>query len=156
VHHISTHTLSCCFAIAHLLTRSPMLQVAAGAKMISGSTIGTKQYQDARQRLKIWVEGDYAWTCLWQSARYLRQALFADWGIYTPWAVYLTTVSFPDSRVLPKLMCSWCTGALRIASIRRKTFIRPLTNRTRTRSICSILSLDRRKDRTKCIIRWAT
>jgi hypothetical protein len=25
--------------------------------------------------------------------RYLKQALFADWGIYSPWAVYLTTVS---------------------------------------------------------------
>jgi hypothetical protein len=24
--------------------------------------------------------------------RYLRQTLFADWGIYTPWAIYLTTV----------------------------------------------------------------
>ena len=77
-------------AIAHV---SPMLQVAAGAKMICGSAIRIKQYQDARHRLKIWAQGTDAWTCLWQSARYLRQALFSEWGIYTPWAVYLTTVS---------------------------------------------------------------
>ena len=69
-----------------------MLQVAAGATSICGATIGPKQYKDAQRRLRMWGKTDDAWTCLWQSARYLRQAMFADWGIYTPYTVYLTTV----------------------------------------------------------------
>ena len=70
-----------------------MLQVAAGAVSVCGSTIGPRQFKDAQRRLRIWAKTEDAWTCLWQSARYLRQALFADWGIYTPWAVYMTVVS---------------------------------------------------------------
>lgn len=45
-----------------------------------------------------------AWTCLWQSARYLREALFADWGLYSPWAVFLTTVSPPPGSHSPQLV----------------------------------------------------
>ena len=78
--------------LASLDSLSPMLQVAAGATSVCGSTIGPRQFKDAQRRLRIWGKTEDAWTCLWQSARYLRQALFADWGIYTPWAVYMTVL----------------------------------------------------------------
>ena len=71
-----------------------MLQVAAGATGVSGAEIGPRQYKDAQRRLRMWAKTEDAWTCVWQSARYLRQTLFADWGIYTSWAVHLTTVRF--------------------------------------------------------------
>lgn len=47
----------------------------------------------ATTRAQVWVKTDDAFTCLWQSARYLKQALFADWGTYTAEVVYLSTVS---------------------------------------------------------------
>ncbi len=72
-----------------------MLQVAAGATSICGAAIGPRQYADAKRRLRLWSRTEDAWTCLWQSARYLRQSLFADWGVYSPWAVFLTSVSPP-------------------------------------------------------------
>jgi hypothetical protein len=42
--------------------------------------------------MRLWAKSEDAWTCIWQSMRYIRQALYADWGIYTPWAIYLSTV----------------------------------------------------------------
>lgn len=60
--------------------------------MLNTVVVGPRQYSDAKRRLKLWVKTEDAWTCVWQCARYLRQALFADWGLYTPWAVFLTTV----------------------------------------------------------------
>jgi hypothetical protein len=103
-----------------------MLQVAAGATSICGSTsklcrvesralrrwdvgdgvpqnqitraaltltVGPRQYADAKRRLRLWYKTDDAFKCLWQSARYLRSAIFADWGIYSPWASFVTVVS---------------------------------------------------------------
>lgn len=80
-----------------------MLQVAAGATSVCGATIGPRQYQDAKRRLKLWSKTEDAWTCLWQSARYLRQALWADWGLYSPLAVFLATVSCPAGWTPPPL-----------------------------------------------------
>lgn len=60
--------------------------------MLNTVVVGPRQYSDAKRRLKLWAKTEDAWTCVWQCARYLRQALFADWGLYTPWAVFLTTV----------------------------------------------------------------
>lgn len=74
-----------------------MLQVAAGATSICGASIGPRQYADAKRRLRLWSKTEDAWTCLWQSARYLRQSLWADWGVYSTWAVFLTTVSRPHA-----------------------------------------------------------
>lgn len=105
-------------SIIAILSDIPMLQVAAGASNICGAssespdakrseaasslvthtcadtlpTVGPKQFSDGRRRLRLWATTPDAWTCLWQSARYLREALFADWGLYSPWAVFLTTV----------------------------------------------------------------
>lgn len=69
-----------------------MLQAMAGATIICGSSIGPKHYADARRRCKIWIKTDDGWTCLWQSARYLKTTLFTEWGVYTPWASFLATV----------------------------------------------------------------
>ncbi|WOO83376.1 Nicotinate catabolism cluster-specific transcription factor [Vanrija pseudolonga] len=79
-------------SIISILSDIPMLQVAAGATSICGASIGPKQYADGKRRLRLWATSPDAWTCLWQSARYLRETLFADWGLYTPWAVFLTTL----------------------------------------------------------------
>lgn len=83
---------SLAICIISILSDIPMLQVAAGATNICGATIGPKQYSDSKRRLKLWAPTQDAWTCLWQSARYLREALSADWGLYSPWAVFLTTL----------------------------------------------------------------
>ncbi|WVN87696.1 uncharacterized protein L203_102884 [Cryptococcus depauperatus CBS 7841] len=83
-------TFSIC--IISILSDIPMLCVAAGASIFCGSTIGPRQYADAKRRLKLWAQTEDAWTCVWQCARYLRQSLFAEWGLYTPWAVFLTTL----------------------------------------------------------------
>lgn len=83
---------SLAICIISILSDIPMLQVAGGATTICGATIGSKQYSDSKRRLKLWAPTQDAWTCLWQSARYLRDALSADWGLYTPWAVFLTTL----------------------------------------------------------------
>lgn len=72
----------------------PMLVALSGASTICGSTLSSKHHADAKKRCRIWVKSDDGFTCLWQSARYLKQALLVDWGIYTPWAVFLTTVSW--------------------------------------------------------------
>ncbi|ADV24181.1 hypothetical protein I305_05764 [Cryptococcus gattii E566] len=92
---IESRDLRDTFAICNIsiLSDIPMLCVAAGATTFCGSTIGPRQYSDAKRRLKLWVKTEDAWTCVWQCARYLRQALFADWGLYTPWAVFLTTLA---------------------------------------------------------------
>lgn len=79
-------------SIIQILSDLPMLQVAAGSSTVCGSAVGPKQYADARRRLKLWTATNDAWTCLWQSARYLREVLHGEWGLYTPWAVYLTTL----------------------------------------------------------------
>lgn len=79
-------------SIIQILSDLPMLQVAAGSSTVCGTAIGPKQYADARRRLKLWVATGDAWTCLWQSARFLRETLHAEWGLYTPWAVFLTTL----------------------------------------------------------------
>lgn len=55
--------------------------------------VGPRQYADAKRRLRLWYKTDDAFKCLWQSARYLRSAMFADWGIYSPWASFVTVVS---------------------------------------------------------------
>ncbi|ORX35551.1 hypothetical protein BD324DRAFT_657108 [Kockovaella imperatae] len=91
---IESRDLRDSFAISviSVLSDIPMLQVAAGATSVCGSTIGPRQFKDAQRRLRIWGKTEDAWTCLWQSARYLRQALFTDWGIYSPWAVYMTVL----------------------------------------------------------------
>ncbi|OXC68279.1 hypothetical protein AYX13_03236 [Cryptococcus neoformans] len=91
---IESRDLRDTFAICNIsiLSDIPMLCVAAGATTFCGSTIGPRQYSDAKRRLKLWAKTEDAWTCVWQCARYLRQALFADWGLYTPWAVFLTTL----------------------------------------------------------------
>jgi hypothetical protein len=83
---------SIAIGIISILSDIPMLQVAAGATSVCGATIGPKQYTDAKRRLKLWAPTPDAWTCLWQSARFLRDALLAQWGTYTPWAVFLTTL----------------------------------------------------------------
>lgn len=83
---------SLAICIISILSDIPMLQVAAGATNVCGAAIGPKQYSDSRRRLKLWAPTQDAWTCLWQSARYLREALCADWGLYSPWAVFLTTL----------------------------------------------------------------
>jgi hypothetical protein len=54
--------------------------------------VGPKQAKDCKRRMHIWAKTEDAWTSLWQSARYLRSALYCDWGLYSPWAVYVTTV----------------------------------------------------------------
>ena len=81
------------------LTSSPMLQVAAGTPTICGAVIGPRQFKDAKARLKLWGKTDDAWTCVWQSARYLGRVLFGSWGIYTPWAVYMASVSPSSTRL---------------------------------------------------------
>lgn len=77
-----------------LLIFSPMLQSAAGASSVCGAVIGPRQYTDAKRRLRVWYKSDDAFKCLWQCGRYLRGAVLADWGVHTPWAVFVTTVSF--------------------------------------------------------------
>nr|XP_018262672.1 uncharacterized protein I303_04151 [Kwoniella dejecticola CBS 10117]OBR84830.1 hypothetical protein I303_04151 [Kwoniella dejecticola CBS 10117] len=77
--------------IISVLSDIPMLHVAAGATSFCGASIGPRQYSDAKRRLKLWAKTDDAWTCVWQSVRYLRQALFSEWGLYSPWAVFNTT-----------------------------------------------------------------
>lgn len=94
-----------------------MLQVAAGATSICGASIGPRQYADAKRRLRLWAKTEDAWTCLWQSARYLRQSMFTDWGVYTPWGVFLTTVSagnliFEYSEVRLARMLGICLGSM--------------------------------------------
>lgn len=83
---------SIAIGIISILSDIPMMQVAAGATSVCGATIGPKQFTDAKRRLKLWAPTPDAWTCLWQSARYLRDALLTEWGTYTPWAVFLTTL----------------------------------------------------------------
>nr|XP_019007466.1 uncharacterized protein I206_07724 [Kwoniella pini CBS 10737]OCF46247.1 hypothetical protein I206_07724 [Kwoniella pini CBS 10737] len=83
-------TFSIC--IISVLSDIPMLHVAAGATAFCGASIGPRQYSDAKRRLKLWAKTDDAWTCVWQSVRYLRQALFSEWGLYSPWAVFNTTL----------------------------------------------------------------
>ncbi|GMK59692.1 hypothetical protein CspeluHIS016_0802980 [Cutaneotrichosporon spelunceum] len=83
---------SIAIGIISILSDIPMLQVAAGSKTVCGAAIGSKQLSDAKRRLKLWAPTPDAWTCLWQSARYLRDFLLSDWGTYTPWAVFLTTL----------------------------------------------------------------
>ncbi|BEI93448.1 uncharacterized protein CcaverHIS019_0510760 [Cutaneotrichosporon cavernicola] len=83
---------SIAIGIISILSDIPMLQVAAGSTSVCGATIGLTQFTDAERRLKLWAPTPDAWTCLWQSTRYLRDALFSDWGTYTPWAVFLTTL----------------------------------------------------------------
>ncbi|WVQ79633.1 hypothetical protein IAT38_001733 [Cryptococcus sp. DSM 104549] len=78
--------------IISILSDIPMLHVAAGAATFCGSTIGRHQYSDAKRRLRLWAKTEDAWTCVWQCARFLRQSLFSEWGLYTPWAVFLTTL----------------------------------------------------------------
>ncbi|ODN72778.1 hypothetical protein L202_08213 [Cryptococcus amylolentus CBS 6039] len=78
--------------IISILSDIPMLCVAAGSTSFCGSTIGPRQYADAKRRLRLWAKTDDAWTCVWQCARYLRQSLLSEWGLYTPWAVFLTTL----------------------------------------------------------------
>ncbi|WWD03172.1 hypothetical protein V865_001219 [Kwoniella europaea PYCC6329] len=78
--------------IISVLSDIPMLHVAAGATTFCGASIGPRQYSDARRRLKLWAKTDDAWTCVWQSIRYLRQALFSEWGLYSTWAVFNTTL----------------------------------------------------------------
>ncbi|WVQ77851.1 hypothetical protein IAR50_007548 [Cryptococcus sp. DSM 104548] len=78
--------------IISILSDIPMLCVAAGSTSFCGSTIGPRQYTDAKRRLRLWAKTDDAWTCVWQCARYLRQSLLSEWGLYTPWAVFLTTL----------------------------------------------------------------
>lgn len=100
-HHLGSvrHVRFSLFIKSSDLTRSsPMLQVAAGSISVCGASIGPRQYADAKRRLRLWSKTEDAWTCLWQSARYLKQALHADWGIYSHWAAFLTTVS-PVSHV---------------------------------------------------------
>ncbi|RSH89100.1 hypothetical protein EHS25_002766 [Saitozyma podzolica] len=91
---IETRDMRDTFAISivSVLCDIPMLQVAAGATSICGSTIGPRQYADAKRRLRLWYKTDDAFKCLWQSARYLRSAIFADWGIYSPWASFVTVL----------------------------------------------------------------
>ncbi|KLT43774.1 hypothetical protein CC85DRAFT_224843, partial [Cutaneotrichosporon oleaginosum] len=83
---------SIAIGVISILSDIPMLQIAAGATSVCGATIGPKQYADSKRRLKLWVPTGDAWTCLWQSARYLRHALVSEWAMYTPWAVFLTTL----------------------------------------------------------------
>nr|XP_019046728.1 hypothetical protein I302_05482 [Kwoniella bestiolae CBS 10118]OCF25658.1 hypothetical protein I302_05482 [Kwoniella bestiolae CBS 10118] len=78
--------------IISVLSDIPMLHVAAGATSFCGASIGPRQYSDAKRRLKLWAKTDDACTCVWQSVRYLRQALFSEWGLYSPWAVFNTTL----------------------------------------------------------------
>ncbi|KAK8864734.1 hypothetical protein IAR55_001990 [Kwoniella newhampshirensis] len=78
--------------IISILSDIPMLHVAAGSTSFCGATIGPRQYADAKRRLRLWAKTDDSWTCVWQCARYLRQTLFSEWGLYTPWAVFLTTL----------------------------------------------------------------
>ncbi|WWC88956.1 uncharacterized protein L201_003871 [Kwoniella dendrophila CBS 6074] len=78
--------------IISVLSDIPMLHVAAGATTFCGASIGPRQYSDAKRRLKLWAKTDDAWTCVWQSVRYLRQALFSEWGLYSTWAVFNTTL----------------------------------------------------------------
>ncbi|OCF60817.1 hypothetical protein L486_00457 [Kwoniella mangroviensis CBS 10435] len=78
--------------IISVLSDIPMLHVAAGATTFCGASIGPRQYSDAKRRLKLWAKTDDAWTCVWQSIRYLRQALFSEWGLYSTWAVFNTTL----------------------------------------------------------------
>ncbi|WRT68113.1 uncharacterized protein IL334_005088 [Kwoniella shivajii] len=78
--------------IISVLSDIPMLHVAAGAITFCGASIGPRQYSDAKRRLKLWAKTDDAWTCVWQSVRYLRQALFSEWGLYSSWAIFNTTL----------------------------------------------------------------
>ncbi|WVQ99764.1 hypothetical protein IAU59_006906 [Kwoniella sp. CBS 9459] len=78
--------------IISVLSDIPMLHVAAGATSFCGTSIGPRQYSDAKRRLKLWARTEDAWTCVWQSVRYLRQSLFSEWGLYSSWAVFNTTL----------------------------------------------------------------
>ncbi|WVF71094.1 hypothetical protein IAT40_005891 [Kwoniella sp. CBS 6097] len=78
--------------IISVLSDIPMLHVAAGATSFCGTFVGPRQYSDAKRRLKLWAKTEDAWTCVWQSVRYLRQSLFSEWGLYSSWAVFNTTL----------------------------------------------------------------
>ncbi|BEI85619.1 hypothetical protein CcaverHIS002_0510200 [Cutaneotrichosporon cavernicola] len=71
---------SIAIGIISILSDIPMLQVAAGSTSVCGATIGLTQFTDAERRLKLWAPTPDAWTCLWQSTRYLRDALFFRLG----------------------------------------------------------------------------
>ncbi|WWC62269.1 uncharacterized protein I303_104865 [Kwoniella dejecticola CBS 10117] len=105
--------------IISVLSDIPMLHVAAGATSFCGASIGPRQYSDAKRRLKLWAKTDDAWTCVWQSVRYLRQALFSEWGLYSPWAVFNTTLvlwGYTTTIIHPPSSSSSTNSNLTIAS----------------------------------------
>ncbi|KAM0753374.1 hypothetical protein T439DRAFT_324009 [Meredithblackwellia eburnea MCA 4105] len=82
------------FALANIsiLGDIPMLQVFAGAVMVFGSAIGPGQQKDAERRHAIWVSTNDARVCVYECARYLKAVIGSSFGVYTTWAMFLSSL----------------------------------------------------------------